>query len=128
VLLQVAITATGTRMELSSDMWKVQNNRRTTVVSYNRLNFPEPLDPKYVEQMDKVYTSCIHPSQFLPQLFNADNAALILQSGMYTAEHKQGLESYPILEKQSVAQHCKHIGIAGIIYCSLSSIDIRNVI
>jgi hypothetical protein len=113
VHLQVAITATSTRMELTSDMWKVMNNKSSTIKTYNRENFPEPLDQKYMEQMNKVYISCIHPSQFLPQLFTLDNATLILRSGFYVAEQMGQLTSYSTLGKPSVAQHCRHIGIPG---------------
>lgn len=113
VRLQVAISATGTRMELTPDMWRVLHNKSSTIETYNKANFPEELDQKYIDQMNKVYTACIHPSQFLPQLFTSDNAALILQSGMYAAEQKRPLLSYSSLDQLSVAQHCRHIMVTG---------------
>jgi hypothetical protein len=114
VHLQVAITATSTRMELLPQMWRVKRNNQSTITTYNKINFPEPLDLKYLEQMNKVYNNCIHPSQFLPQLFTVDNATLILQSGKYAAENKQLLTSYSFLGGSMVPQHCRHMGVLGI--------------
>ena len=65
-------------------------------------------------QLLKVYSTCIHPSQYLPQLFQEDSASSILAAGVYIAEVCKQIETYSTLGNGFVAQHCRHIGIESI--------------
>ena len=58
---------------------------------------------KYMEQMFKVYNSCIYKAQFLPQLVNESNIVEILQAGKYAAEYFEPISSYTFFRPQTVA-------------------------
>jgi hypothetical protein len=69
----------------------VKNNKSSTIQQYNNdptIHYPKDLDPKFLKQLNKVYTSCIHLSQYLPQLITLENSHLIHQAGLYIAEKR----------------------------------------
>lgn len=113
IVLRVAVSVTSTVIQLPEVQWK-PINKATTFKSYHQNNFPEQLDSSCTEQLVKVYNNCIHPSQFLPQLFTLDNAELILDSGKYIAEYVLPIASYTSLGGKKVSQHSRHIGLPGI--------------
>ena len=110
--MQISVHAASARLEVTSTMWKGPSNRNCLREHYPG---PEKLDGKALDQMTKVYSSCIHPVQFIPHLFDESNSSLILQAGRYAAENVQPLEYYTSLGEGSVEQHCRHVGIPGII-------------
>ena len=76
--LRVSTFNTSTCITLPPSMWQQITNgkrKKTPLVCMTNLDFPKELKQKYLEQLDKVYTKCIFPGQFLPQLFNESNAA-----------------------------------------------------
>lgn len=108
--LRVAATVASRRLELTSQLWSVKNNKTSAVQKYG---LPDLLDPKFINQLLKVYTTCIHPTQYLPLLFTQENASLILQSGRYIAEKLQDSHLYTLVDGTKVAQHCRHMLIPG---------------
>jgi hypothetical protein len=78
-------------MELSFFMWQVKNNKSSTIQQYNNnptTHYPKDLDLKFLKQLNKVYTSCIYPSQYFPQLITLENSYLIYQAELYVAEKR----------------------------------------
>ena len=71
-------------MMLSNSLQKVKYNRTYKPTTYLQTNqYSESLKQKFFDQMNKVYSNCIHPTQFLSQLFTNANTALILQVRIY---------------------------------------------
>ena len=63
--------------------------------------------------MNKVYNSCINPSQFLPQLLTEENASIVLQAGKYMAEDMLPTEYYSSLGGNAMSQHWRNIARQG---------------
>jgi hypothetical protein len=75
-----------------SSMWISSNNKNNKPHNYHyhyaqsHSNFPEDLALKQLDQINKVYNTCIHPTQYLPVQFNQTNTTLILQTGHHASE------------------------------------------
>jgi hypothetical protein len=75
-----------------SSMWVPSNNKNNKPHNYHyhyaqlHSNFPEELALKQLDQINKVYNTCIHPTQYLPIQFNQANTTLILQMGHHTSK------------------------------------------
>jgi hypothetical protein len=110
VKMQVAVAATDTLLLLSPSTWKIYNNNKLKITQYQQNHLTE----EQLAQLLKVYSTCIHPSQYLPQLFQEDSASSILAAGVYVAEVCKQIETYSTLGNGFVAQHCRHIGIESI--------------
>jgi len=109
-------------MVMSSNDWRVMKNGTKEIKTFKQLDFPDQLDLKCLEQLNKVYTSCIHPTQFLPQQFTEDNAESILQSGPYAAEKLLPYSFYTSLGPPSILQHCRYnrtIGMYNLLYLKI---------
>lgn len=104
--LKVAITQTSTIIPF--DVWDHVRNRDVERVPYDL----ESLDTKPLEQLHKVYADCIHPQQYLPQLFTEENSELILQAGPHCSEQILPYEYYTDLGGAAVPQHCRYVGEA----------------
>ena len=122
VTLTVAVKSTSTRMDLSPTMWNIQHNNTTTITTYHQNNFPLPLTDTQMQQLHKVYSTCIPPSQYLPQLFIPTNAKDILQIGEYDAEVKLKLTQYTTIRTYFVPQYCWHLPTMGTISFLLLSL------
>lgn len=88
-------------MELPSTIWKVVKNSSSSSSfnTYQQLDFPEFLPEKYIKQLVKVFSTGIHPIQYLPQLFTSLSASLILRSGVHISKSSLPLihHSKPLL-------------------------------
>jgi hypothetical protein len=114
VNLGVAIHATSTVMVLPPEMWWIEHHESIEITTYAANGFPTTLTDSQLQQLDKVYSSCIHPTQYLPQLFTSSNAKLILQIGKYCAETITcNITHYPLIEQYLIAQHCRHLPTMG---------------
>jgi len=78
-------------MVLPPDLWSIKKNKTVIRKTYQ---LPDSIDGSYLEQLIKVYSSCIHSTEYLPCLFNEDNAQQILKCGVYAAERLQPLANY----------------------------------
>lgn len=85
VRLRTAITVADTQMELPTESWN-PTNIKVNAPTYKQKGYPTILADAYIKQLMKVFHTCIHPTQYLPQLFTQDNASQILQAGVYVAE------------------------------------------
>eukprot|EP00026_Physarum_polycephalum_P014541 Phypoly_transcript_15069.p1 GENE.Phypoly_transcript_15069~~Phypoly_transcript_15069.p1 ORF type:complete len:100 (+),score=9.18 Phypoly_transcript_15069:529-828(+) len=97
-------------------MWTITSKRITKPTSYLKLQdpkFPEELDKGYLDQLHKVYHNCIHPTQFLPQLFDEISAPLILQTGTYITEIMTEITSFLPSNAVSFSQHSRHVLLLG---------------
>lgn len=96
-------------MELPSTMWTVLNNQTSTIFSNNQSPsiYPIQIKQDFLKQLNKVYTTCIHSTQYLPQLFTLDNAYQILSSGLYIAHKQLQFHEYSFINSVATAQHCK---------------------
>ena len=110
VKMQVVVAATDTLLLLSLSTWKIYNNNKLKITQYQQNHLTE----EQLAQLLKVYSTCIHPSQYLPQLFQEDSASSILAAGVYVAEVCKQIETYSTLRNRFVVQHCKHIRIESI--------------
>jgi hypothetical protein len=122
VTLTVAVKSTNTRIDLPPTMWNIQHNNTTTITTYHQNNFPLLLTDTQMQQLHKVYSTCIPPSQYLPQLFILTNAKDILQIGEYDAEVKLKLTQYTTIGTYFVPQHCRHLLTMGTISFLLLSL------
>jgi hypothetical protein len=105
VRLQVAISPFSTLMELSKS-WAAKANCNLFPSRYsNQRMHPTELSADALKQLDKVYSNCIHPSQYLPQLFTNENATSIFQCGSHVSENSPNLQSlhkaYPLTKRPS---------------------------
>jgi hypothetical protein len=73
------------------------------------------IDVDNIISLEKVYSTCIHPSQYIPQMFTNENATIILANGTYSAE-KHATNTSIIVGP--VTQHSKHLLQIGVIYYS----------
>jgi hypothetical protein len=75
-----------------SSMWVPSNNKNNKPHNYHYhyaqsySNFPEDLASKQLDQINKIYNTCIYPTQYLPIQFNQANTTLILQTGHHASE------------------------------------------
>jgi len=86
--------------------------KSATVQSYIQLDYPEQLAENYLEQLNKVYSTCINPTQYLPLLFTPENSALILQVGTYASEQQHPYTSsawYTTIGEGTIPQYCKYV-------------------
>jgi len=72
-------------------MWISSNNISFPTKSYYQPSksgspFPEQLTRQQLDQMNKVFNTCIHPTQYLPIQFTDTNASTILQIGLHVSE------------------------------------------
>jgi hypothetical protein len=114
VQLMVATTMTTPLMTLTPQMWKMTasfKKKKTPLLAMNSSGeFPKPLKEKYLEQLHKVYSKCVAVSEYLPQLFTAQNSRTILGSSMYAAEIPRDLTAYTAFNDDLPPQHCRHKG------------------
>ena len=110
VVLAVATSSTGTLMELQPNMWKqtaTKKRKHTLLIHFNCIaGYPKELKPKYLEQLEKVYSKCILPSHYLPQLFTDVNCTDILATGLHVSEMVLPIENYTVFNESDVPQHC----------------------
>ena len=109
--LQIATSTTGSLLELTASCWKQTarpNTKHVKIQTTLQLNFPTLLKDTYVEQLMKVYTNLVHPTQFPPQLFTAANANDILACGLHVSEQTKDIRFYYRFGDKSVLQHCRH--------------------
>ncbi len=114
--LQVATKSTATLIQLLLEQWNVKHNTSYHVTSYHNTKYPTSLEQEQFDQLLKVYTSCIHFTQYIPLLFTQINAQIILESGTYCAKKQQWYKQYPILTKYNIAQHYKYIPIMSVYF------------
>ncbi len=63
------------------NLWNIFINKSVRLQDYILMvgeKYSKTLKTKYLEHLEKVFTSCIHSTQYLPQLFTSTNAFLIL--------------------------------------------------
>jgi hypothetical protein len=94
-------------------MWNLKTKKGQRTASYASQGYPINVDN--ITSLEKVYSTCIHPSQYIPQMFTNKNAIIILASGTYSAE-KHAINA-PIIVGP-VTQHSKHLLQTGVIYYS----------
>jgi hypothetical protein len=94
-------------------MWDLKTKKRQQTASYASQGYP--IDVDNITSLEKVYSTCIHPSQYIPQMFTNENATIILASGTYSAE--KHATNTPIIVGP-VTQHSKHLLQTGVIYYS----------
>jgi len=112
--LQVAHTGTGSFMTLPDDMWSMlatPRTRHTEILTNLYVGFPKTLKPKYQEQLAKVYSKCIFPAQYLPQLFTDNNKKYLLRSSLHIAEVPGNIAEYTQFTETSIPQMCRFAGI-----------------
>ena len=112
-------------MELPPSIWQPIGNKTVPRKHYTNLDYPIDLQPDYVEQLIKVYSNCIHSSQYLPLLFTKNNASNLL-SEKYIAEFHYTWSQYSLFDKLSISQHCRHILLKGILKLSLCNSSYFN--
>lgn len=95
-------------MVLPNSLWQQHNNNTTISSSSYSSTHPLSLSDKYFNQLDAVYTSCIHPSQFLPQLFTSTNATSLFNNYIYIGNISSSNQVYTSLMLDSIPQHCKY--------------------
>jgi hypothetical protein len=113
VQLAVATSISQSLLILLKEMWDLKTTKRQQTASYASQGYP--IDVDNITSLEKVYSTYIHPSQYIPQMFNTENATIILASGIYSAE-KHATNAFIIIG--SVTQHSKHLLQTGVIYCS----------
>jgi hypothetical protein len=89
-------------------LWTV-SNKNAVFSSYLDDGFPVNLNNDQLKQILKVFSTCIHPSQFIPQLFNNNNSQQIHDSGLHIAKQIQSITSYYQINSTSISQHCRHL-------------------
>lgn len=112
--LQVATALFSTLLTLDQTLWRqiATNNRKiTSLQQYNNLDYPTSPKQKQMEQIANVYGKLIFPGQFLPHLFDEENAPQILRCGLHICEQPHPLEFYTKVSANSTAQHCRHYGM-----------------
>jgi hypothetical protein len=85
-------------------MWDLKTKKEQWTASYASQGYP--IDVDNITSLEKVYSTCIHPSQYIPQMFTNENATIILASGTYSAE-KHATNASIIIDP--VTQHSKHL-------------------
>jgi hypothetical protein len=110
VQLAVATSISQSLLILSKEMWDLKTKRTASYVSQGY-----PIDVDNITSLEKVYSTCIHPSQYIPQMFTNKNTIIILASDTYSAE-KHAINA-PIIVGL-VTQHSKHLLQTGVIYYS----------
>jgi hypothetical protein len=113
VQLAVATSISQSLLILPKEMWDLKTTKGQQTASYASQGYP--IDVDNITSLEKVYSTCIHPSQYIPQMFNTENATIILASGTYSAE--KHATNAPIIIGP-VTQHSKHLLQTGVIYCS----------
>jgi hypothetical protein len=113
VQLAVTTSISQSLLTLLKEMWDLKTIKRQQTASYASQGYP--IDVDNIISLEKVYSTCIHPSQYIPQMFNTENATIILASGTYSAE--KHATNAPIIIGL-VTQHSKHLLQTGVIYCS----------
>lgn len=113
---QVATSVSSSMMDITGILWEPSNNNNTKVQTYDELkpksskkyNYPERLKPNQLNQINKVYSTCIHPTQYLPQQFCAENTHLILKSGQHASEVLLPVKQYHTSGPNSISQFSRH--------------------
>lgn len=112
--LYAGATVLSTSVMLTPDMWTPSSNTYAPALPYSKWTddkgntYPLSIDSKHLEQLMQVYETCIHPTQYLPQLFNNNNCKSLLQAGTHISEIVRPLETYSTLGPFYVSQHCKY--------------------
>jgi hypothetical protein len=65
-------------------MWDLKTKKRQQIAFYASQGYS--IDVDNITSLEKVYSTCIHPSQYIPQMFNIENATIILASNTYSVE------------------------------------------
>jgi hypothetical protein len=113
VQLAVATSVSQSLLILPKEMWDLKTKKGQRTASYASQGYP--IDVDNITSLEKVYSTCIHPSQYIPQMFTNENATIILASGTYSAE--KHATNAPIIVGP-VTQHSKHLLQTGVIYYS----------
>jgi hypothetical protein len=113
VQLAVATSVSQSLLILSKEMWDLKTKKGQQTASYVSQGYPIDIDN--ITSLEKVYSTCIHPSQYIPQMFTNKNAIIILASGTYSAE-KYAINAPIIVDP--VIQYSKHLLQTGVIYYS----------
>jgi hypothetical protein len=113
VQLAVTTSVSQSLLILPKEMWDLKTKKRQQTASYASQGYPIEVDN--ITYLKKVYSTCIHPSQYIPQMFTNKNTIIILASGTYSAE--KYATNAPIIVG-SVTQHSKHLLQIGVIYYS----------
>lgn len=125
--MEVGVSTESTWIELIPAMWKITANKRTKPFKFitflQKEGYPKPLKAKYVEQLEKVYNTCVHPGQFLPLLFTAENNQQLLSAGLHISEQLESECNYIVQSRNDIPQHCKyktgmHMPVSGILHIS----------
>jgi hypothetical protein len=64
-------------------MLDLKTKKEQQTVSYTSQGYPINVDN--ITSLEKVYSICIYLSQYIPQMFNIENATIILASSTYSA-------------------------------------------
>lgn len=107
IVLKVATTQRSTILTL--DVWDQVSNKNIRRTGYSL----ELLDGKPLEQLEKVFTDCVHPQQYIPSLFTKENRNMILEAGLHISERILPYSYYTHLGDTSVPQHCKYTAPTG---------------
>jgi hypothetical protein len=113
VQLAVATSVSQSLLILPKEMWDLKTKKGQQTASYVSQGYP--IDVDNITSLEKVYSTCIHPSQYISQMFTNKNATIILASGTYSAE--KHATNAPIIIGP-VTQHSKHLLQTGVIYYS----------
>jgi hypothetical protein len=113
VQLAVAISVSQSLLILLKEMWDLKTKKRQRTASYTSQRYPINIDN--ITSLEKVYSTCIHPFQYISQMFINENATIILASGIYSAE-KHAINA-PIIVGP-ITQHSKHLLQTDVIYYS----------
>jgi hypothetical protein len=84
--VQLAVTTSvfQSLLILPKEMWDLKTKKRQQTASYASQGYL--IDVDNITSLEKVYSTCIHPSQYILQMFTNKNATIILASGTYSAE------------------------------------------
>jgi hypothetical protein len=85
-------------------MWDLKTIKKQQIASYASQGYPINVDN--ITSLEKVYSTFIHPSQYIPQMFNTKNTTIILASSTYSAE-KHATNASIIISL--VTQYSKHL-------------------
>jgi hypothetical protein len=104
VQLAVATSVFQSLLILLKEMWDLKTKKGQRTASYASQGYSINVDN--IISLEKVYSTCIHPSQYIPQIFTNKNATIILASGTYSAE-KHATNISIIVDP--VTQYSKHL-------------------
>ena len=78
IRLLISVSVTNTVIKFSLIMWQLTTNKTIIKKHYTNFNYLIKL-PNYIKQLLKVFSSYIHPLQYLPLLFTKDNTLISSQ-------------------------------------------------